>query len=259
MTDESDYLEFLARTPTRRAVLFALRGNGWTTHAQLRQRTDASRTTVSRTLDALVSRGWIESAGPEYRLTRLGAFVCATVEEFLDRLAVGVRLAPVLSELPEDEVDIDPLVLSDADVVVASAHRPYAPMDHLVTRASEAATIREVAPFFVLVDPAGSDFPFDERADVEVILQSDVFEQLRDDSHRGPLGDGDVPANTRVFVVDREIPFLLTITDEEVLFGVTDGGVPTAVLETRSEKARAWAESRFASYRAEATPVESLE
>jgi predicted transcriptional regulator len=81
--DALDEVLFLARAESRVNTVNSLLESGAASRRKLQARLDVSRTTLSRALQSLTDRGWVEKTGSACRLTRIGQLV---VTEFTDML-----------------------------------------------------------------------------------------------------------------------------------------------------------------------------
>lgn len=88
-------VEFLARSPSRVRVLEAIQEDPRTRN-ELKDLTDVSRFTLSRTLADFEDRGWIVRSGQRYELTGKGGLVSSELKTLLSNLAAAEELDGVL-------------------------------------------------------------------------------------------------------------------------------------------------------------------
>lgn len=251
-----DHLRFVSRSPVRVRFLLALADDGPSTRRDLRQTVDASRTTVSRNLDALVERGWVEESGATYRATPGGELLASELRELLSTTATVDRLGPFFRWFPVDELDVEWEWFADAGVYASTSSDPYAPIDRHVERIETAADLRCLLPQVGLraMRALGRERDGFEH---ELVVSPSVGETLRSEekyvegraavSERGRLD---------VYVADRPVPVYLGLFDDCVQVGVSDGdGVPRALVETDDERVREWAGDLYERHRSEATPL----
>ena len=115
MYSSLDDVEFLSRSQSRVAVLDALNEKP-PTRDELKKATEASRTTLSRTLADFEDRGWIERPDRGYALTPVGSFIASEVTRLLENIETAKQLDGTLGWLTTDEFDFDLRRLRDADV-----------------------------------------------------------------------------------------------------------------------------------------------
>jgi predicted transcriptional regulator len=250
----NEEIEYLARSDTRIELLRVL-AEGPKGRRDLHDRLDASRTTLSRSLDRMAEFGWIEqqSNGSPYRLTALGAHIEREFSELLEGLEVGDRLAPLLQRASVDEFDLDPRELADADVVEATAEQPLAPVERAMEARAQSDSIREFATV-VMQESADQIHERIERAaadaTIEVILDSSVASSMREDADYSADLERAIADGAVDYYVHEDLPYLLALLDDRVLLGVVDErGTPLALVESDSESVSEWAERTFERYR----------
>lgn len=252
---------YLARSETRIELLSVL-AEGPADSRDLRAELDASRTTVSRTLDGLIERQWVTAAnnGDPYRLTALGAYVQREFSDLLDTLELGDDLAPLLGRVTSDEFDLDPAALSDADVVEATAEQPLAPVERVMAARQNSESIREFATVVMRdsADMAHERIENSTGSDTVVfVVDAAVVEAMREDPSYDDYLDAVSNADGAEYYVHDDLPYMLALLDDRVMFGVVDErGTPLALIESDSETVYEWAESTFERYREEAAPLE---
>jgi len=113
---------------------------------EIKEHLDASRRTVIRTLDALAEEGFVEQDEETYHLTALGSCISESYEELTAEVSLAQRLSPFLENIPDSEFDLDPWLLEDTELVVATEGSPYALLDRTLQLREDAMRIREIAP-----------------------------------------------------------------------------------------------------------------
>lgn len=255
MDDDSEALShvaFLARSATRVRVLELLSNEGPTTRRELRERIDASRSTLTRTLSAMEERSWIGPNGHEYRLTPAGTVVADGFLDLIERIEATEELSEFLRWFPIEEFDLDPTDLAPAEVTVSRDGNPYAPSRRQTEALTETEEFRSLLP---IIDRDGAAVARDRMVngdlDAEVTVSPAVVETITDEEFAElfdePLGTD----RLTVYAADRELPFYLALLDEgRVHLGVDDDdGFPRALLETDDPAVREWAERTYRRYR----------
>lgn len=253
-----DGLAYLARSETRPAVLAELDAADGLERRGLRERVDASRSTVTRALDRMVEFGWVrEDDGRVYRLTALGAFVADAYERVREDLETAAGLSAFLSRVPDEAFDLDPRLLAGARVTEATAAEPLAPIDRVTTIRAESTTVRELST----VVARESVEQVRERADEgeaahEIVLSAEVVESLTNGSDYAEAFEATDAAGVDYHVHDGDIPFLLALLDDRVALGVVDDeDRPVVLVESTDDRVYEWAEATFEAYRDAADPL----
>jgi len=139
---------------------------------------DASRSTVDRAIDALMTHDFVDRQGSEYVATYAGRAAVDAYEQLLARLDALERAQPVLSALPAD-IDIDPAILDGATVVESRQSAPQAPIETNVAVVRGATSFRGTGPAVV---PRYTDIVLslveNGETDVELVLTDTVVDAL---------------------------------------------------------------------------------
>ncbi|WP_435180696.1 helix-turn-helix transcriptional regulator [Halorussus sp. AFM4] len=250
-------IEFLARSAVRVEVMDALRREGELSRTELRDRIDASRTTVQRNLEALEDRGWVRSRGRAYSLATCGELIADEFTGFRETVSAAEHLQPVLKWLDRSDLDLDLRLLSDATVVTASQGDPWAMVNRHVKRLEEAETVRAILPLVGLhAMEVTRDRILDGSARIEFIGTSSVIDTLRNSSDYRPIYD-DLLGSDRfeLYATDEEVRYYLGVLDDIVQIGVDEDGEPRALLETENSEVHRWARDTYAEHLSRARPV----
>ncbi|AGB31437.1 hypothetical protein C488_00257 [Natrinema pellirubrum DSM 15624] len=253
-----DTLEFVTRSPSRVRILERLDAEGSVSRDALSAEVDVVRTTLSRSLSALVDRGLIRERGQRYEITAAGALVADGVTAALERTDAAIRLRPVLERLDEEWLGVDPDRLTDATVVEATMANPYAPVTHHATTLAEADRVRAVLPAAGADPLEASTEAIENGAKFEMLLAEPVVESVRTDPTLAAAFESIVDQpSVSVSVVDRDVPVYLGVVDRAVQIGVHDDtGLPTALLESTDDRLREWAIARFDALKQGARPFD---
>lgn len=252
-----DEIAFLSRSRTRYRTFAALHEADGLTKRELRDRLDASRTTVGRNLEALCEQGLVADGDGEYRITRAGETIAADFFDLVETTAVASRLEPLLQWLPDDEFDVDLARLRDATVITADESNPYAPVERHVEALKRAERVR----LFVGVTgqhawEVARRRVVEEGATHEYVVGPGVVETLRaDPNYTEPCTSMLGTDRFDLSVYDGEVPYYLGVLDETVQIGVEDAeGMPRALLETDVDALGEWATGTYEQYRERSTP-----
>jgi predicted transcriptional regulator len=115
MGSSLENIEFLSRSSSRVKVLDALQEEP-RTRDELKNETDASRTTLSRMLADFEDRGWITRSNGQYQPTPEGEFVASEVKRLLENMETAEKLDGALGWIPTDEFEFDLRRLQNAEI-----------------------------------------------------------------------------------------------------------------------------------------------
>jgi biotin operon repressor len=251
-----DGLQFVSQSPVRVTFLLELADNGPMSRYDLREAVDASRTTVSRNLDALVARGWVTEAGTSYRATPGGELRATALESYLSTAEAADRLEPFFRWFPADDAGVEWEWFLDADVYPSTSADPYAPVDRHAERLKTAERLYGLLPQVGLrpMQSIGR-----ERGDFEheLVVSPSVAETLRSEQkyveERAAL---DERGSVTFYVSEEPIRTYVGLFEDDVQIGVSDeGGVPRALVETDDERVRRWARETYERHRTDAEPL----
>lgn len=267
MSDEHETplaaVRFLARADSRARTVEHLLEAGPTSQRELRTHLDASRTTVSRALQALEDRGWVARTEDGYRLTHAGRLVGRAFAGTLETAAAVDELAAFLRWYPA-EVELPPLVEADDRAVTYSTDAaPYAPAREQTEILRTADRLRVLLP---ATDRDSTATLAEQVADrgltVESVVPPHVAATLTSETFAPLVRETIETGRSTVYVTERPVPFYLGLADDgRVQVGLADDdGLPRALLETADDGVRAWAEALYADYRegARRKPVEEF-
>ncbi|NHN43250.1 winged helix-turn-helix domain-containing protein [Halorubellus sp. JP-L1] len=260
MTDRSgvvEAIEFLARSTNRVQLLETLRDRDQATRDDLRSAVSASRTTVSRNLDALVERGWIQQGDGTYALAPGVEDVLDDFLELEETVGALDHLQPFLEWTDRDAFDVDLSLLRDATVVVPEPGNPWAMVNAHVNRVRESTDDRVAIPVIGLHAYEAVHEKFvngDARG--EIVVSEHVAETMTTDPDYVPLTRELLEVEAlELYRTTDDVPFYLGVLDDVVQVGVDEAGEPRALLETSNDAVREWAHERLGALRSRAEPV----
>lgn len=254
---EIEDIEFLARSHARMGILAELNEHGPLSKHELRSRVDVSRTTLIRALKSLERRGWITNTTNEYAIAHCGRLIFREFTSLIESVEHATELQPVLEHLDIEALDLDPRLLADAEVTVSSPSNPYAPV---VQHVEALRTAEEVRCLLGVVGYEAMDVAAERvqagTVSYELVVDSVCADALRSDPHYAEAFETCISTDAfDVWVYDGDVPCYIGVLDEIVQLGVEDqGGIPRALLETRSQEARTWADDIYAEYKQQAEP-----
>lgn len=253
MNSPLETIEYLARSEHRIEVLEAI-CSAPRTREDIRDIADASRVTVGRIIADLEEREWIVRTGRQYEVTPLGAYLTAEFSRLLENIESFDRLPPIVEWLPREQPTFDLSHLSDATVITAEEGDLIAPIRRALELIAQADHLRTVA------NSASCEFTAAIREAVEagqthsLVITPETVDAIRNDADLRAdivaiLGSG----RTTLLQYDGEVSLpVLQIGDETVALC---SGDHQTMIETDNEAVYDWADSYFASLRAQSTPV----
>ena len=251
-------VEFLVRSQARVGILTEL-ADGPRSKRELRERIGVDRTTIQRNLDALDKRGWIHREGEGYALDPCAELVVEEFGTFVESVDLADRLQPALQLVDPALLDVDVRCFADATITTAKPGDPWAMVNAHVRRLAELTDAVLMIPLTGLnAKRTLHDRVVDHGARVELIVSPSVLETFRTDPDYIGYYEA-LKENERMTyrIYEDEMPFYLGLIDDELVqLGVDEDGEPRALVESRNEEVRAWAERRLDAFRAEAEPVD---
>ncbi|AHG02248.1 DNA-binding protein (plasmid) [Halostagnicola larsenii XH-48] len=250
-------IEFLARSEHRVTVLDTLTENA-ATRGDLRAATEASSSTVSRTLRAFEERNWISRSGNQYEATQLGAFVAAGMRDLINRLETERTLRDVWPWFPSEASGFTVEMVADATVTVAESDTPYAPVNRFLSLLRETEQFRFVGTDIALLEPCKDELRQQVISGMQtaIIDPPSVAEYILS-TYRDHCSTVLERQNFTVELHDDLPSYGVSLFDDRIAISCydPDSGMVRAVIDTDDPVARDWAESTFVAYRDEARPL----
>lgn len=259
MDSALEAIQFFANSANRVRIFEAL-ADGATTGHTLAERTGASRSTVARILGEGESRGWIDSEGSQYELTRVGSIMIEEFRAYLQTVQGVQHLGEAVYWLPPPARALEFRHLRDAEVITPTATRPARPSDHVADRLRTANELRTLAPTGVpRLTKLCAEQSDTGQLDVRAVISAGFFNTLATDpevvTHWRALAERE-----DISAYDGRVPIGLHVIDNTVIIWLTELRGETVevrgVLVSESPAVLSWAESLFEEYRTEAEPVD---
>lgn len=254
---EDQARELLETVSRREAVLDCL-ADAPRDKRELTGRLDVSRQTVDRAIRELESAAMVGRTGEGYRLTPFGALAHREFESLLDRFEVLLSATDLLVHLPPG-MDVDPDVLSGAEVVYADNPLPHEPIRALAGLLEDAGRIVGYSP--IAYPQQVSLFHRQitrTETEVELVLDASLVEGLWSNYREGLREALSAPNFALHELPESHCPNVsLALFDDSTLWiGVyDDSGTVRGAIVSESDAAVAWARSHLERYRAEAETV----
>ena len=246
---------FLARAESRVQIVEHLIESGPATQRKLRTEFDASRTTVSRSLQSLTEKGWVEKSQNEYRLTRAGRVIAQEFMGMLDTVDAVGELEEFYRWFPADLDSPDLFDAADVEVTYSTDAAPYAAARKQSKVLHTADRLRILLPATDLNSTRTITEQVTQRGlDVETVVSPDVGALFESDEFKPLVTEMEESGLSKIYVSQDDLPFYLGLIDDgRVQIGLADDeGIPRALLETTDETIRNWATEIYGSYRSDA-------
>jgi len=208
--------------------------------------------------DELKKEGLIRENDGEITLTQRGRHIARSLQTLFDEFLIDNRVRPFFQSIECDEAYIPDITHFAQD---ATIHRESDDLDLTVKNRykeclRESDTLRELLPFPLgLRQPAEEELVTDDGFDVEYVLSDDFFSDITNNAHYQKrmydyASDGNVSWH-----VAPELPYMLSIFDDRVLF-ITQNGRLKIALESDDEDIVEWAREQYRTIRESATKLD---
>lgn len=254
---------FLARAESRVAILDSLTEEGPATQRALRDRVDASRTTVSRAVQSLTDCGWVKHSDGTYQVTQAGRLVSTSFARLRDTVKRVSDLAEFFRWFPESVATPDLLGADDVSVTYSTAAEPYAPARTQTEILHSADHLHILLPAVELESTNVLAEEVTERGlTMESVVSPGLESTIESEAFAPPMRATVGAAGVDLFIAAEPPPLYLGIAaNGRTQIGLADDdGLPRALLETTDDGVREWAEDLYRTYRdpARHKPVEEF-
>lgn len=255
MTSPFEAINFLTRSENRVTLLETLAG-GVYTERELIDRTDISRVTVSRALDAFRERGWVRETDGGYTTTRIGEALAADYTRLAETMDVACRLGPVVDLLPIERPDFPLQALSDATISDPEEYEVLQTVDRWITliRESDRLEVLAYRTGRIVAEPIYEEISAGSL-EMEAILAPSELERIRADPTTREVKQRIMEAGATYYLAAEEQPkpySLGTFDDVAALAGWNEESKPQVHVETRAEPVVEWVRSEYEATKAEA-------
>jgi len=243
---------------TSRTELMHSLASDWKRKRDLTDALSVSRSTVDRGVRDLVDAGLAEREGDRYRLTVAGQLALSEYEQFTGRVD-GALSARELLESMAGDVDVDPVVLDGATVVVRQSDDggdPVAAVDDFLRRAAHVEAVLPAVSSGVVT--ALRDRLVEADASATVVLSDAALARLTS-RHAAALEAMLETGRMTCLLADETPPYSLLLGDvaagEEFCLAVHEDDRVAGVLLNDTLDAVEWARTRFERYADSARPL----
>nr|WP_209309537.1 MarR family transcriptional regulator [Halomicroarcula amylolytica] len=223
--------------------------------------TGVSSSTLRRTLREFEDRNWIRRNEYQYEATPLGAYIASAVAELIERVEIERKVRDVWQWLPDEESGFTIEMCADAVVTVAEADNPYAPLNRFLTLIRDTHQFRFVGTDIAIFEPYRNELcqQVIDGMQTEIIHPPKIAKYYRS-NYPELFAKTLASDNLTMWLHDELPPYGIGIFDNRIaICGHDSDSVTVRVLvDTDSEDAREWAESKHEFYRHQ-TPTVPLE
>lgn len=257
--DALEDVAYLSRSGNRLRILELLATEPRTAR-EIRELTDASRSTLRRILAELEERGWARrTTDGDFVATARGEHVVTAFTPLVGAMQAVRELGDAVAWIPTDEWPVELHHFRDATVRRSTPTSPVAAADYLADLLPGASTFRcltHVAPP-VDVSKAMLDGVETGRLDAEYVFTGELVEYLRDQPDRLARWQRYLQNDARVYGYAGRIPCNLWIVDDTVFLGNSHPDVDQAceLIECTDEAVHSWARDVIEAYRTDADPL----
>lgn len=217
----------------------------------VRASVDASRSTVRRTIEGFLSRGWVESTEDGYRVTAAGELVATEFTRLSETIRLTEEFAPLLEYVPPSSFDIEPEWLADAELTLSTTAEPYAPAQ---TQTETIRTADRFRGFLPAIELDGTELVHDRITSGEftasIVLGPACADHVREEPFAELFREKLATDRFEVAIADGPLPFYLGLPDDDrIEIGVADDdGIPRALVQSSNTAFREWGEATFERY-----------
>ncbi|MDQ2050283.1 MarR family transcriptional regulator [Natronolimnohabitans sp. A-GB9] len=253
-----DDIAYLARSEHRVPTLVALTEQP-RSRSELCELTGVSSSTIRRTLGEFEDRAWIRKEGYQYVATSLGRAIATGMEELIAQVETEQKLRDVCRYLPDDVIEFTLEMSSETTVTVADHDAPYRPVSRFRSLLLETERFQFLGVDIALLEPCREEFRqrILDGMQAEIInppnaaryilaTYPELCSEILESGNLKPLVHDDVPAYGLSFFDAR-----IAVNDYD-----PDGAGVEVLIDTDTPAARKWAEAVYATYKAEARPLE---
>jgi predicted transcriptional regulator len=180
----------------------------------------------------------------------MGTYVAEDLLELIETIQATNKVNPILTHVSPAEFHFEPHQLADATITESKPSEPYAPVDKHIARLEAADQVRCLLPLTGINSmKAAERRVLNGDAEYELVVDKRIAEKFRSDSEYTEMIDRmQATRQCTVYTYDGRIPYYLGLLDGIVQIGVSDEGMPQALLEVQSDQARRQAEEIYHMY-----------
>lgn len=261
--NELDCVAFLARSEHRTHVLDLL-ASAARSRDDLRERTDATRVTLSRILGDLEDRGLVRQRSSDggYELTTFGQLVHRDFARLLGTVSVGQSYPDLISRLPTEWFDFDLQCLADGERVRGESADPLAAARVVANAIRDGSSCEALVGTFTSLPMYGYEQAIRNGTDpeVQVVFDSNVSDtMLSDPSLRAKWREIEGRTDPTVYYsLDERVPCTIDLIDGDTVYFTVDRERETGfdIISCSHPDVVAWADRVIAEHRDRAVPLD---
>ncbi|WP_117594517.1 helix-turn-helix transcriptional regulator [Haloprofundus halophilus] len=251
-------IAYLARSAHRIPTLVALTERP-RSRSELCEQTGVSPSTIRRTLRQFEYRSWVRKEGYRYVATRLGEAIAAGMEDLTSLVETERKLRDVWHWLPDEVTEFPTETWAELTVTLPEPDSPYRPVRRFESLLRQTNEVRYLRPEVALMEPCFDSLFSLIDAGVEITLID------RPSCHAYfvatyPQRSSEMQRRDNFTVLEHdELPECgVGLLDDRVTISCyeRDSGSVRALVEADAPVIREWAELTYASFEADARPVE---
>lgn len=214
------------------------------------------RTTLQKNIRELENKNWIQKTPADqtgYTTTTHGNIVLKEYTRTQEILQTAAELEPFLRWVPRNAVGPDIRSLKDSTVMTPEPPNPRAPEKRLAELIDASTTIHVASPILtpMMVDQLARSFN-EGSIEGEIVVEPDVADVLRND-YPDLIERAQENPSITIKVYDDELPFVLFILDDRVVYAAfDDNGMTRALLTNTTEASLEHARKTYREYADEA-------
>ena len=251
-----DDIAYLTRSEHRLPTLVALADRP-RSRPELCELTEMSSATIGRTLDEFKTRRWVQKAGHNLQATFLGERIASWTEELLRRVETEHKLRDIYHQLPREVIEF--ALEMRSTVTVNEADAPYRALNRYRSLLHESTQYRFVGFDAGLYEACKDEFQQRILNGLEAeLIDSPSVARYMCTTYPERCAELLEHENMTAYVQEDVPPYGVCLFDSRIAICVyhSDSAGVMAVIDTDAPEARSWAESVYASYKADARLVE---
>jgi predicted transcriptional regulator len=251
-------VQFLTGSPQRFAVLSALCETP-ARPCDLRDRVDATRTTVQRILAGFRERDWVYKRDGQYHPTVTGRRVLTRYRSLLTDVERAREFGPVATHLEPIADRFPAALLTESTMTRGTEQDPLAAVSRLIDRFRSAeGEVRAISPIVSQSFNEVAAELLDSDVEMTLVVDRDVIDRSASDFPTA-FERGIEHGGIDIFVHETPLSFGLLLDDTGCCLAVyDDGNNLRATIESADESVIEWAHVQYERRKERADPLETL-
>lgn len=206
----------------------------------------------------LAEENIVKKDSSDVQLTEKGELLYPAINQLLKNTHLE-RIDWLLDRVDNWEETLPPLeLLSDSDISFQDTEQH---LRNVVNRynelVEESSTVKELSPFILGAGLESRHAVLPENTNALYIFSDEITWQINaSEYHREALQEYSEDPDVELLQYNGELPYMLTVLDDKVLFIAKGNSPETVLLESDSDDLRTWAENKIEEYREEAEELQ---